>query len=161
MFQQSEETSSPVTDWSWRFLSEASVVENTVGWPTYQWMPDGHISTIRVTFLGRKYFSLYEMFYQGNKTWLTFYPNHESYRAKGPSPFPEDAVKLLPSSKILGGKSSQERYNNGGEWLNSVFQTGPGKHLTGFVHAEYHYTEQGQGKVHKSISLGQVSVSQI
>ena len=53
------------------------------------------------------------------------------------------------------GYISQERYNNGGEWLNSVFPTGPGKHLTGFVHAEYHYRGQGQDKVHKSISLGQ------
>ena len=47
------------------------------------------------------------------------------------------------------------RYNNGGEWLNSVFQTGPGKNLTGFVHAEYHYTEEEVMKVHKSISLGE------
>ena len=36
-------------------------------------------------------------------SWLTFYPNHESYRAKGPSPLPEDAVRLLPNTKILGG----------------------------------------------------------
>ena len=70
-------------------------------------------------------------------------------------------MKLLPSSKILGGTSSEDRYNNGGEWLNSVFQTGPGKNLTGFVHAEYHYTDQGRNKVHKSVSLGVVSVNQI
>ena len=49
MFQQTEQTSSPVSDWSWRLLSQPSVVENTVGWPTYRWMPDGHISTLRVT----------------------------------------------------------------------------------------------------------------
>ena len=96
--------------------------------------------------------------YQGNNNnWLTFYPNHESYRAKGPSPFPEDAEKLAPSSKILGGTSDEDKYNNGGEWLNSIFPTG-GKNLTGFVHAEYHYTDQGKAKVHKSISLGNISV---
>ena len=49
MFHQTEQTSSPVSDWSWRLLSQPSVVENTVGWPTYRWMPDGHISTLRVT----------------------------------------------------------------------------------------------------------------
>ena len=63
-------------------------------------------------------------------------------------------MKLMPRTKILGGTSSEDIYNNGGEWLNSVFQTGPGKNLTGFVHAEYHYTDQGEFKVHKSISLG-------
>ena len=55
MFQQTEETSSPLTDWTWRFLTQPSLVENTVGWPTYRWMPDGHLSTIQVTWsiLGR------------------------------------------------------------------------------------------------------------
>ena len=59
MFHQTEETSSPVTNWSWRLLTQPTVVENTVGWPTYRWMPDGHLSTIRVTFenVGRNYFS--------------------------------------------------------------------------------------------------------
>ena len=49
--------------------------------------------------------------YQGNNNnWLTFYPNHESYRAKGPSPLPEDASKLLPGTNILGGTSSEDRW---------------------------------------------------
>ena len=54
---------------------------------------------------------------------------------------------------------SVARYNNGGEWLNSVFQTGPGENLTGFVHAEYHYREEDVLKVHKSISLGEAELS--
>ena len=34
---------------SWDFIITYSmVVENTVGWPNYNWMPDGHISTLQV-----------------------------------------------------------------------------------------------------------------
>ena len=51
---------------------------------------------------------------------------------------------------------SDDVYHNGGEWLNAVFNTGPG--LTGFVHAEDQYWDgssfNGNGKAYKSISLG-------
>ena len=34
---------------NWDFIMTYSmVVENTVGWPNYNWMPDGHISTLQV-----------------------------------------------------------------------------------------------------------------
>ena len=34
---------------NWDFIITYSmVVENTVGWPNYNWMPDGHISTLQV-----------------------------------------------------------------------------------------------------------------
>ena len=63
IFHQQEDTSSPIR-WTgqnieyfynnivyrnWDFLITYSmVVENTVGWPNYNWMPDGHISTVQV-----------------------------------------------------------------------------------------------------------------
>ena len=50
MFHQTEETNSPVLSWGWRFLTSPSVVENSLPWPHYRWMPDGHISAIRVTY---------------------------------------------------------------------------------------------------------------
>ena len=48
MFLQYEEDDDPILEWSWRFLTDYQVVENVVGWPSYQWMPDGHLSTLRV-----------------------------------------------------------------------------------------------------------------
>ena len=51
-----------------------------------------------------------------------------------------------------------DSYNNGGEWLSSVFLTGP-RELTGFVHVEDRYWVAGQGfspggKAYKSVALG-------
>ena len=48
MFLQYEDDEEPILKWSWRFLTDYQVVENVVGWPSYKWMPDGHISTLRV-----------------------------------------------------------------------------------------------------------------
>ena len=48
MFLQYEDDEEPILKWSWRFLTDYQVVENVVGWPQYRWMPDGHISTLRV-----------------------------------------------------------------------------------------------------------------
>ena len=39
-----------------------------VGWPHYGWMPDGHMSALWDNATAR---------------WLTFYPNHESFRWEG------------------------------------------------------------------------------
>ena len=68
-------------------------------------------------------------------------------------------MSLDPSSKIIGGTGG-DSYHNGGEWLNSVFNTGAG--VTGFIHAEYHFyndgsfcNECGKCNVHKSIALGE------
>ena len=48
MFLQYEEDDDPILQWSWRFLTDYQVVENVVGWPSYKYMPDGHLSTLRV-----------------------------------------------------------------------------------------------------------------
>ena len=43
----------------------------------------------------------------------------------GESPLPEAQHSLAPSSPVLGGRLPWDAYNNGGEWLNSVFDLGP------------------------------------
>ena len=48
MFDQSENTSRPAEAWSWVITSSTITVPNHVGWPNYNWMPDGHISTLQV-----------------------------------------------------------------------------------------------------------------
>ena len=42
----------------------------------------------------------------------------------GESPLPEAQSSLAPSSLVLGGRLPWDAYNNGGEWLNSVFDVG-------------------------------------
>ena len=84
MFHQQENASSPVVNWDFTILS-TEVVENTISWPNYRWMPDGHISTLQDPFSGY---------------WFTFYPNHESYRSVGGSPLPENALTLDPTEKV-------------------------------------------------------------
>ena len=78
--QQEEEGALP---WSFT-LGEPSTVPNVLGffesyqppaihryqgWPEYNWMPDGHISS---------------MFYNdsGAEEWVVFYPNSKSYRGR-------------------------------------------------------------------------------
>ena len=57
---------------------------------------------------------------------------------------------------------SQDIYNNGGQWLNAVFHTGPSYSLIGFVHAEDQYWDganfNGNGKAYKSIELGDMGL---
>ena len=48
ILKQSEDTSSPVENWAWKWTKNISVVPNDVGWPIYKWMPDGHISPLMV-----------------------------------------------------------------------------------------------------------------
>ena len=48
MFQQ-EETSHPIMNWGWSFMTDYQVVDDVVGLPHYNWFPDGHISTVQVT----------------------------------------------------------------------------------------------------------------
>ena len=48
IFNQNEDTSSPVENWDWKWTKNISVVANNVGWPIYNWMPDGHISPLKV-----------------------------------------------------------------------------------------------------------------
>ena len=83
MFHQQENVTSPVDNWNFTILS-TEVVENTINWPNYRWMPDGHISTLQDPF---------------SEDWYTFYPNHESYRSIGWSPLPENALLLDPKDK--------------------------------------------------------------
>ena len=149
MFLQYEDETDPILRWSWRFLTDYQVVENVVGWPSYRWMPDGHISTLRNTEAA---------------DWITFYPNSASYRARGPSPLPELSESLEPSNGVIGGVLDYDVYHNGGEWLDSIFLTDRQRGLTGFVHAEDHYWVEGegltgQGKAFKSISLGGLHVT--
>ena len=60
--------------------------------------------------------------------WYTFYPNHQSFRTNSStSPLPEMAEDLDPSTRISGGIVQADVYNNGGEWLYSVFNTGSGQ----------------------------------
>ena len=47
MFHQVENNSSPILDWDF-CIRYKRVVADTVGWPTYTYMPDGHISTLQV-----------------------------------------------------------------------------------------------------------------
>ena len=84
MFDQVEDDLSPVLEWSWRLKTDIKVVLGTaaldpanswwqvvrdgVGWPHYGWMPDGHMSALWDNATAR---------------WLTFYPNHESFRWEG------------------------------------------------------------------------------
>ena len=148
MFLQYEDERDPVESWSWRFLTEYQVVENVVDWPSYKFMPDGHISTLKDP---------------QSDDWITFYPNSASYRALGPLPLPELSQSLQPRHGVIGGHLDYDVYHNGGEWLDSVFQTDLERGLTGLVHAEDHYWVEGEGltghgKAYKSISLGQLSL---
>ena len=84
MFDQVEDDLSPVLEWSWRLKTDIKVVlgsaaldtanpcqqvvRDGVGWPHYGWMPDGHMSVLWDNTTAR---------------WLTFYPNHESFRWEG------------------------------------------------------------------------------
>ena len=48
MFLQAENKSSAPRNWSWTFLTSIQTVEDR-GWPHYPWMPDGHISSLKVS----------------------------------------------------------------------------------------------------------------
>ena len=48
MFLQRENDTDPIENWSWRLKTEYEIVPNKVGWPHYNWMPDGHFSTLKV-----------------------------------------------------------------------------------------------------------------
>ena len=48
IFTQIEDDSNPVMNWSWTFKTKFWIVEDSIGWPHYRWMPDGHISTLWV-----------------------------------------------------------------------------------------------------------------
>ena len=50
MFHQVENSSSPIDNWDF-CIRYRRVVANTVGWYTYNYMPDGHISTLQVNAL--------------------------------------------------------------------------------------------------------------
>ena len=95
MFHQQENVTSPVDNWNFTILS-TEVVENTINWPNYRWMPDGHISTLQDPFSG---------------DWYTFYPNHESYRSISWSPLPENALLLDPKDKVSLDKPKTKHQN--------------------------------------------------
>ena len=47
MFHQQEDVSAPIRNWNIS-IRYTRVVDNTINWPNYKWMPDGHISTLQV-----------------------------------------------------------------------------------------------------------------
>ena len=51
IFIQEENTEHPIENWGWTWTKDIEVVPNKVGWPSYKYMPDGHISTIKVIFI--------------------------------------------------------------------------------------------------------------
>ena len=162
MFHQAENSSSPIDNWDF-CIRYRRVVANTVGWYTYNYMPDGHISTLQVNVLS--IFELLQSILQREDTgeWYTFYPNHESYRTVGSQyPLPENADRLDPGHKITGEILYYDSYRNGGEWLDAVHPTGRDGVVTGFIHAEDQYWN---GQHHqtpyafKSIALGTMLVT--
>ena len=151
LFSEKYDASSPAQNWSWEWLEKISIVENTVGWPAYQWMPDAHMSAVKD---------------EDNDAWYTFYPNSGSYRTRGSLPFPDWAEELDPLEAVVGGPRVEEDvYDNGGDWLMAIHPTGPGQSITGFIHAEDHYWNEDQGfpgyKAYKSISLGNALIVHI
>ena len=48
IFNQEEDDSSPMENWGWQWTTNFSTVANNAGWPIYKWMPDGHISSVKV-----------------------------------------------------------------------------------------------------------------
>ena len=60
------------------------MVRDGVGWPHYGWMPDGHMSALWDNATAR---------------WLTFYPNHESFRWEGLQSPPRPWCDLCPLSQ--------------------------------------------------------------
>ena len=51
IFIQEEKTEHPIENWGWTWTKDIEVVPNKVGWPSYKYMPDGHISTVKVIFI--------------------------------------------------------------------------------------------------------------
>ncbi|XP_023336347.1 uncharacterized protein LOC111707468 [Eurytemora carolleeae] len=126
-------------NWTWSLPGVvAETVLNNVGWPTYSWMPDGHLSTLKDSKTGE---------------WIIFYPNHESFRTTGQVPLPDKSRKLSPPHKIAGGKLSSDAYNNGGMWLMSAHLSDPEGSMVGFFHTEDQYPGAG-GMAFKSVALG-------
>ena len=48
IFMQEEDTDNPIETWEWKWSSDVTIVPNNVGWPSYKYMPDGHISGVKV-----------------------------------------------------------------------------------------------------------------
>ena len=60
---QEEDTDNPIETWEWKWSSDVTIVPNNVGWPSYKYMPDGHISGVKVRKgLGISYNNWYENF---------------------------------------------------------------------------------------------------
>ena len=51
IFIQEENTEDPIENWGWTWTNPIEIVPNRVGWPSYKYMPDGHISTIKVVLI--------------------------------------------------------------------------------------------------------------
>jgi hypothetical protein len=112
---------------NWTFtLGDITIIPNKLNVPTYPWFPDGHITIVK------------DDNADPNSRYIMFWSEWENYRSVGPTPFPEDQLRLDPKTPIFGGRGDWEGYNNGGSWLNSVYRQ-PDNRLIGFYHAEDHW----------------------
>ncbi len=115
----------PAKNWTFQ-LGEYTVVPNTLNVPVYRWFPDGHISVI------------HDARADSGSRYIMFWSEFENYRSVGPTPFPEDQIRLEPENAVFGKRGNWDGFNNGGSWLNSVFRQSD-TDLIGFYHAEDHW----------------------
>jgi len=127
---------------SWTFqLGDYTVIPNHLNVPIYAWFPDGHISII----LNERADS--------SSQYIMFWAEFENYRSVGPTPFPEDQLRLEPETPVFGKRGDWNGYNNGGSWLKSVFRQSETQ-LIGFYHAEDHWYPRNKDYIAwKSIGL--------
>lgn len=121
-------------------LSEPTMIENRAGIPIYPWFPDGHITVLPLV--------------GGGGAWMMFWAEFENYRTIGMSQYPEDHLTMRPDEPILGVRSDEDRWDNGGSWLMSVHRLN-NRELIGFYHAEDHWCcpRNPQGIAWKSIGV--------
>ena len=58
-------------------------VLDSLSWPAYRWMPDGHLSTL---------------WDNSSRQWVVFYPNHQSYRSRWDQ-FPRQLFDASPAAR--------------------------------------------------------------
>jgi len=110
-------------------------------WPQYY--PDGGFSIIEI-----------------DSSFAIFWPEFESSRSVGNSPFPENhnGTNLNPATPVFGGREPDNGVSNGfddgGSWIYGV-HTLSGPALVGFIHAESHWYPRATsgGIAFKSIGI--------
>ena len=130
IFIQEETTDNPIKDWGWKWTKDIDIVPNNVGWPSYKYMPDGHISAIKVfsrlsnliwTFYFKRLgciiwnirvvlINFWQKIEESEEVWYIYYPNSGSYRTIGHSPLSEATEVLDPNNVIIGNSNGRWRY---------------------------------------------------